>query len=122
MMYDPLVVRQAIMAHAQARHAGRIDGAAAGSMIGALAKEAALYADPIAEPAEKLAARFQAGELCTVIIPGLAAVACADDGAHPAWSSDDGILIVYTEAEAREKTRKDLADMRRRYPGFPRNR
>ena len=117
-MYDPQLVRRAILSHARAAHDGEISLDVAAERIRELAACAELYADPIAAAMIVLAEGFEAGDFCTVIVPELMEVVARDDRAIPNWRQSDGALIVHLEADARALQVKDLAAEVERFRPF----
>lgn len=121
-MYDRIQTRRALLAHAKAAHSGALTYPAAAARIRDLATVAQTYADPIAPKMFECADGFDAGERCTVIVPELMDYAAVDDAAVPNWTQGDGHAVVFTEAAARARQTQDLAELRQRYPGFPKPR
>lgn len=122
MTYDPMAIQAAALRHAQAAQAHVVTLDEAAAQMRALAREAQMFGDPIATALIECAELFEGGDFCSVILTGLGVAAAVDDGAVPNWTQTEGQMLVYREADARAKATADAAEMRRRYPGFPKSR
>ena len=121
-MYDGLRLRQALLSHVRAAHAGTMPLPKAATYVRSLAEVAEIWADPIAPAMLECADAFDDGDLCTVIVPSLQAVVAVDDAAVPTWRQSEGEMIVYLEADARRQCAEDERLERERFPGFPKSR